>query len=132
MSNGALKTESRTQKQPERLNDVNWKDNIEKARSKSSQFRGISPGENTLVTQLSFSGGTGSGAIAEMILNGDLPVPELSGNTPLEAAHTPVMDRLAGSGWFGQVNPIIPGEIPNTHSGTGMLMGLLLMVHMQN
>lgn len=76
MSNGALKTESRTQKQPERLNDVNWKDNIEKARSKSSQFRGISPGENTLVTQLSFSGGTGSGAIAEMILNGDLPVPE--------------------------------------------------------
>ncbi len=56
---------------------------------------------------------------------GDLPVPELAGNTPLEAAHTPVLDGLAGSGWYGQVNPIIPGEIPNTHSGTGMLMGLL-------
>lgn len=56
---------------------------------------------------------------------GDLPVPELSGNTPLEAAHTPVLNQLAGSGRYGQVNPIIPGEIPNTHSGTGMLMGLL-------
>jgi 2,3-bisphosphoglycerate-independent phosphoglycerate mutase len=56
---------------------------------------------------------------------GDLPVPELAGKTPLEAAHTPVLDRLAGSGRYGQVNPIIPGEIPNTHSGTGMLMGLL-------
>lgn len=56
---------------------------------------------------------------------GDLPVPELDGKTPLEAAHTPVLDRLAGSGWYGLVDPIIPGETPNTHSGTGMLMGLL-------
>jgi len=56
---------------------------------------------------------------------GDLPVPELAGKTPLEAAYTPVLDRLAGAGRCGQVNPIIPGEIPNTHSGTGMLMGLL-------
>lgn len=56
---------------------------------------------------------------------GDLPVPDLAGKTPLEAAHTPVLDQLAGSGWYGMVDPIIPGEIPNTHSGTGMLMGLL-------
>lgn len=56
---------------------------------------------------------------------GDLPVPALAGKTPLEAANTPVLDTLAGSGLYGQVNPIIPGEIPNTHSGTGMLMGLL-------
>ena len=56
---------------------------------------------------------------------GDLPIPELDGKTPLEAASTPVLDQLAGSGLYGLVDPIIPGEIPNTHSGTGMLMGLL-------
>jgi len=56
---------------------------------------------------------------------GDLPIPALAGKTPLEAAHTPVLDRLAGSGLYGLVDPIIPGEIANTHSGTGMLMGLL-------
>ncbi len=56
---------------------------------------------------------------------GDLPNPELDGKTPLEAAHTPVFDRLVMTGRYGLVDPIIPGEIPNTHSGTGMLMGLL-------
>jgi len=56
---------------------------------------------------------------------GDLPVRELDGRTPLEAAHTPVLDRLAGAGRYGLVDPIAAGEIPNTHSGTGMLMGLL-------
>ncbi len=56
---------------------------------------------------------------------GDLPIPGLNGKTPLEAAKTPVLDRLAASGWYGLVDPIGPGKIPNTHSGTGMLMGLL-------
>jgi len=56
---------------------------------------------------------------------GDLPIPELDNKTPLEAANTPVLDRLAGSGWYGLVDPIKPGKIPNTHTGTGMLMGLL-------
>jgi 2,3-bisphosphoglycerate-independent phosphoglycerate mutase len=56
---------------------------------------------------------------------GDLPVPELGGKTPLEAADTPILDSLATSGEYGLVDPIIPGEIPNTHSGAGMLLGLL-------
>ena len=56
---------------------------------------------------------------------GDLPVPELDGKTPLEAAHTPVLDSLTVGGLYGLVDPIIPGEIPNTHSGAGMLLGLL-------
>lgn len=56
---------------------------------------------------------------------GDLPNPELEGETPLEAAHTPVFDRLVITGRYGLVDPIGPGEIPNTHSGAGMLMGLL-------
>ncbi len=57
---------------------------------------------------------------------GDLPVPELDGRTPLEAAHTPILDRLAAQGHYGLVDPIIPGKIPNTHSGAGMLLGLLV------
>lgn len=56
---------------------------------------------------------------------GDLPIPELDGKTPLEAADTPVLDSLAAGGHYGLVDPIIPGEIPNTHSGAGMLLGLL-------
>jgi 2,3-bisphosphoglycerate-independent phosphoglycerate mutase len=56
---------------------------------------------------------------------GDLPVSVLNGQTPLEAANTPVLDRLAGSGRYGLVDPIRPGEIPNTHSGCGALLGAL-------
>jgi 2,3-bisphosphoglycerate-independent phosphoglycerate mutase len=55
---------------------------------------------------------------------GDLPVPGLGGKTPLEAADTSLLDHMAGVGWYGQVDPILPGKIPNTHSGTGLLMGL--------
>ena len=56
---------------------------------------------------------------------GDLPVSLLNGRTPLEAANTPVLDRLAGLGLYGLVDPIRPGEIPNTHSGCGALLGAL-------
>ena len=55
---------------------------------------------------------------------GDCPVPALGGKTPLEAAQTPVMDRFAGLGARGLVDPLRPGEIPNTDSGAGMLLGL--------
>ncbi|MBT8053980.1 MAG: phosphoglycerate mutase [Gammaproteobacteria bacterium] len=56
---------------------------------------------------------------------GDLPVPALGGRTPLEAADTPVLNRLAGIGSYGLVDPVGPGTIPNTHSGCGILMGIL-------
>jgi len=56
---------------------------------------------------------------------GDLPIPELDGKTPLEAADTPVLDQMASEGLYGLVDPVGPGKIPNTHSGTGMLMGLV-------
>lgn len=55
---------------------------------------------------------------------GDLPVAELHGKTPLEAAFTPHLDRLASAGLYGQIDPIAPGIIPNTDSGTGLLMGM--------
>jgi len=55
---------------------------------------------------------------------GDLPIPQLHGKTPLEAASTPNLDSLAGAGCYGQIDPIGPGVTPNTDSGTGMLMGM--------
>ncbi|MGD2128774.1 MAG: hypothetical protein PVJ33_00090 [Lysobacterales bacterium] len=55
---------------------------------------------------------------------GDCPVPALGGKTPLEAAATPVMDHFAGLGTCGLVDPLRPGEIPNTDTGAGMLLGL--------
>jgi 2,3-bisphosphoglycerate-independent phosphoglycerate mutase len=56
---------------------------------------------------------------------GDLPVSGLDDQTPLEAAHTPVLNRLAASGLYGLVDPIGRGEVPNTHSGCGVLLGVL-------
>jgi 2,3-bisphosphoglycerate-independent phosphoglycerate mutase len=55
---------------------------------------------------------------------GDLPVAALGGETPLEAARTPVLDRLASNGQCGLVDPIEPGQVPNTHSGAGLLLGM--------
>lgn len=55
---------------------------------------------------------------------GDLPAPSLDGQTPLEAADTPVMNRLASAGLYGLVDPIGPGVTPNTHSGCGALFGV--------
>ena len=56
---------------------------------------------------------------------GDLPVPQLGGQTPLEAASTPNLNYLASKGEFGMVDPIRPGVIPNTDTGTSLLMGLV-------
>lgn len=55
---------------------------------------------------------------------GDRPVPSLGGLTPLEAATTPRLDRLAAAGRFGQVDPLARGVVPNTHSGVGLMLGL--------
>lgn len=55
---------------------------------------------------------------------GDLPVPALGGVTPLDAARTPVLNRLAAAGAYGLVDPVKQGKIPNTHSGCGTLMGV--------
>lgn len=39
----------------------------------------------------------------------DRPVDALDGRTPLEAAETPVLDRIAAEGECGQMDPIAPG-----------------------
>jgi 2,3-bisphosphoglycerate-independent phosphoglycerate mutase len=55
---------------------------------------------------------------------GDRCCPALGGVTPLEAADTPMLDRLAGRGVCGLVDPLYPGVPVGTHTGTGVLMGL--------
>ncbi|MDJ0740033.1 MAG: alkaline phosphatase family protein [Gammaproteobacteria bacterium] len=55
---------------------------------------------------------------------GDRSCPELGGQTPLEAASTPRLDRLAEQGISGLVDPLYPGVPVGTHTGTGALMGL--------
>jgi 2,3-bisphosphoglycerate-independent phosphoglycerate mutase len=55
---------------------------------------------------------------------GDLPSPSLGRRTPLEAADTPVLNRLASAGACGLLDPIGQGILPSTHSGAGMLLGL--------
>ena len=55
---------------------------------------------------------------------GDRPNPELGGKTPLEAAHTPNLDRLVSRSQGGMMDPLIPGLPFDTHTGVGILFGL--------
>ncbi len=53
----------------------------------------------------------------------DRPVRALGGRTPLQAAVTPVLDRLARAGRVGLADPVAPGVVPNTASGTLAVFG---------
>ena len=53
----------------------------------------------------------------------DRPVSELGHRTPLQAARTPTLDRLASRGRCGVADPVGPGIIPSTTSGTLGVMG---------
>ncbi len=55
---------------------------------------------------------------------GDRPNPDLNGRTPLQAAHTPVMDGLLVAGSCGQVDPLSAGFPVATHTGSAALMGV--------
>lgn len=55
---------------------------------------------------------------------GDHSCAELQGQTPLEAASTPNLDRLAHEGLTGLVDPLYAGVPVGTHTGTGVLLGL--------
>ncbi len=54
---------------------------------------------------------------------GDLPIAELSNKTPLEAALTPNLDRLAQSGLTGIVNPVARGIAPESDTAVISLLG---------
>lgn len=55
---------------------------------------------------------------------GDRPSRLLEDATPLEAAHTPNLDRLVSEGYCGQVDPFIAAMPVGTHTGTALLMGM--------
>ncbi len=55
---------------------------------------------------------------------GDRPSKALDGKTPLEAARTPNMDRLAASGLCGLISPFTAWVPVETTTGTSLLMGL--------
>jgi 2,3-bisphosphoglycerate-independent phosphoglycerate mutase len=55
---------------------------------------------------------------------GDRGIPGFGGMTPLAAAPTPNMDRLASAGQCGLIDPLAPGMPVGTHTGMSMLFGL--------
>ena len=60
-----------------------------------------------------------------LVLDGisDRPCPELGGRTPLEAAETPVLDRLAREGICGIMDTIGPGIRPGSDTAHLALLG---------
>lgn len=54
---------------------------------------------------------------------GDRATPELGGKTPLEAAATPAMDRLAAAGETGLLDPIAPGVRGGSDTGHLAILG---------
>ncbi|MEM7585688.1 MAG: 2,3-bisphosphoglycerate-independent phosphoglycerate mutase [Acidobacteriota bacterium] len=60
-----------------------------------------------------------------LIIDGlaDRPIRALGGRTPLQAAKTPHLDRLAAEGQCGLADPVAPGVVPDTAAGTLALFG---------
>ncbi|MGB5881602.1 MAG: hypothetical protein WBH85_16365 [Thermoanaerobaculia bacterium] len=60
-----------------------------------------------------------------LIIDGlaDRPVRALGGRTPLQAADTPTLDRLAKEGRCGLADPVAPGVVPDTAAGSLALFG---------
>jgi 2,3-bisphosphoglycerate-independent phosphoglycerate mutase len=54
---------------------------------------------------------------------GDDPIPEFGGQTPLEAARTPVLDGLAASGAQGLVHTVGPGIAPESDIAVFAILG---------
>ncbi len=53
----------------------------------------------------------------------DWPLPELQGKTPLQAAHTPNMDRIAAEGTLGLIDTIPPGFTPGSDVANLSVLG---------
>jgi len=54
---------------------------------------------------------------------GDLPHPDLDGKTPLEAANTPVLDKIAGNGAIGEVISVGKGIAPESDIAVFNMLG---------
>lgn len=55
---------------------------------------------------------------------GDRGLALFDGRTPLEQARTPAMDQLLSQGQGGLVDPVAPGLVVGTHTGTAVLLGV--------
>ncbi len=66
-----------------------------------------------------------SAATLLLIVDGlaDRPIRALGGRTPLQAADTPTLDRLAKDGQCGLADPIAPGVVADTAAGCLALFG---------
>jgi 2,3-bisphosphoglycerate-independent phosphoglycerate mutase len=66
-----------------------------------------------------------AGRVLLLVLDGisDRPCSELGGRTPLEAAETPVLDRLAREGICGIMDPIRPGIRPGSDTAHLSILG---------
>ena len=53
----------------------------------------------------------------------DTPLPELGGKTPLEAANTPVLDRLAARGRLGTIRTVPREQAPETLAAVFTILG---------
>ena len=60
-----------------------------------------------------------------LIIDGlaDRPIRALGGRTPLQAAATPTLDRLASQGQCGLADPVSPGVVADTAAGSLALFG---------
>ncbi|HTY52425.1 MAG TPA: 2,3-bisphosphoglycerate-independent phosphoglycerate mutase [Methanomicrobiales archaeon] len=66
-----------------------------------------------------------AGKVLLLVLDGisDRPCPELGGRTPLEAARTPNLDRMAREGICGIMDPIGPGIRPGSDTAHLAILG---------
>mgnify|MGYP000512698369 FL=1 len=54
---------------------------------------------------------------------GDLPHPDLDGRTPLEAANTPTLDKIASNGSIGEVISVGKGIAPESDIAVFNMLG---------
>ncbi len=71
------------------------------------------------------AGGRPRGPALLLVLDGmpDRPLRALGGRTPIQAAATPNLDRLAREGRTGLADPVAPGVVPDTASGSLAIFG---------
>ncbi|MCE2614391.1 MAG: phosphoglycerate mutase, partial [Nitrosopumilus sp. (ex Thoosa mismalolli)] len=54
---------------------------------------------------------------------GDLPHPDLDGKTPLQAANTPILDKIASNGAIGEVISVGKGIAPESDIAVFNMLG---------